>query len=232
VAGTEILENLCQAVLDGDEAEAIELTELAMAGGANPQTILEQAIQKALARIGEQFDTGECYLPDLILAGDAAKAATTILIPHLAASEGASASRGGVILGSSQGDLHDIGKNIVSALLAAGGMEVTDLGVDVPAKRFLEVAREEKAGVIAMSSLLTTSMPFQEEVVRLLEDAGERGQFFVIVGGGPVTPEWAAQVGADGYGREAPDAVTLCRELLSLEGGPPLENPICIGALR
>jgi 5-methyltetrahydrofolate--homocysteine methyltransferase len=227
----ELLVQLGEAVLAGDEQACAALAAAAIQAGHSGRTIMDDVIQPALATLGSQFEAGEAFLPDLILGGDAAKAALAVIMPYLTAETGG-AGRGKIVIGTSKGDLHDIGKNIVGALLTANGWEVVDLGVDVPANKFLEAAVREGAQIIAMSSLLTTSLPYQTELVSLLVDSGRRDRFFVIIGGGPVTPQWAGQIGADGYGREAHDAVTLCKQLLAGPERPPLAAPICVGALR
>ena len=229
---SQLLQRLRQAILEGDSVAATQLAEEAINAGLDARSLMNDGVQAALSLLGAQFESGDCYLPELILGGDAAKAAVDVLMPYLSLEEDGLSSRGRVVIGSSKGDMHDIGKNIVGALLAAAGWQVVDLGVDVPSKKFIEAAERERAHVIAMSSLLTTSLPYQQELVRLLVDSGQRNRYFVVVGGGPVTPQWAAQIGADGYGREAPDAVVLCRALLAAEQLPPLAKPLCVGALR
>ena len=141
-------------------------------------------------------------------------------------------SRGKVVIGTIQGDLHDIGKNVVAALLSANGLEVVDLGTDVTPRKYVEAAKREGANIIAISTLLTTSLPFHREIVRLLQDTHTRQDYFVVVGGGPVNAEWAEKIGADGYGRDAHDAVKLCRYLSTEDLKPPLAKPIVIGSLQ
>ena len=171
-------------------------------------------------------------MPELILAGDAAASALAVLKPHLTAGAGGSgAGRGKVVIGTIQGDLHDIGKNVVAALLSANGMEVVDLGTDVTPRKYVEAAKREGANIIAISTLLTTSLPFHREVVRLLEDTHARQDYFVVVGGGPVNADWAEKIGADGYGRDAHDAVKLCRHLSTEDLKPPLAKPVVLGNL-
>ena len=133
--------------------------------------------------------------------------------------------QGKVVIATATGDIHDIGKNIVSALLTVSGFEVFDLGVNVDVKQILHKADEVKADIIALSTLLSTSLPYQRDVLRYLNDAGKRDRYFVIVGGGPVAPDWARQIGADGYGRTAAHAVDLCKKLVS-GGKPPLAEPL------
>jgi len=143
--------------------------------------------------------------------------------------------QGTVVIGTIFGDAHDIGKNIVSAILAAHGIKVVDLGINVAPKQYIEAAIAENANVIAMSSLITTSLPYHREVINTLIDRGERDKFFVVVGGGPVTPEWTTEIGADGYGRDARDAALVITQLLEglVEGiNPPLAKPVLIGVLE
>jgi methylmalonyl-CoA mutase cobalamin-binding domain/chain len=229
---SDVLQGIRQAIIDGDEQAARSQTEAVLAASVEPMLVLKQGVQSALEQVGEMFGAGECYLPELILAGDAAAAAIAILMPHISAADQDAARRGKVVIGSSSGDLHDIGKNIVSALLGAHGFEVVDLGTDVSAKKFVEAAQKQGADIIAVSTLLTTSRPFTRDLIRLLNDTAARDRFFVIVGGGPVTPDWVKTIGADGYGRDANDAVILCSHLLNGEQRPPLQAPVCIGALH
>jgi corrinoid protein of di/trimethylamine methyltransferase len=229
---SEFLQGISQAIIDGDESAAKVRTEAALAASLDPMLALQKGVQGGLNRVGEMFEAGDCYLPELIMAGDAARAAISVLMPHISAADQNAARRGKVVIGSTSGDLHDIGKNIVSALLSAQGFEVVDLGTDVSSKKFVEAAQNHRADIIAVSTLLTTSLAFTRELVRLLNDTKVRDKHFVIVGGGPVTPEWVKSIGADGYGRDANNAVTLCSQLLSGTQRPPLKEPVCIGALR
>ena len=220
------------AVVDGDELEAARLAEAALQAGIDPFSLVNDCIQSALEQVGQQFQSGQLYLPELILAGDAAAASLNVLKPWLTKGGVEGASKGKVVIGTIQGDLHDIGKNVVSALLTAHGFQVVDLGMDVSPKKFVETADVEKANIIAISSLLTTTLPYHGDVVRLLKDLGKRQNHFVIVGGGPVNPEWATKIEADGYGRDAQDAVNLCQALLDQDLKPPLQQPLCFGTLK
>jgi corrinoid protein of di/trimethylamine methyltransferase len=228
----EISPALRAAIIDGDEVESARLAEVALQAGIDPIILVNESIQSALEQIGQQFQCGQLYLPELILAGDAAAASLKVLKPSLIKGGKGGASKGRVVIGTMQGDLHDIGKNVVGALLTANGFEVTDLGTDVTPKKFVETAQVENANIIAISSLLTTTLPFQQDVVRLLNDLGKRQNYFVIVGGGPVNAEWASKIGADGYGRDAQDAVVLCQALLDQEMKPPLKQPLSFGSLK
>ena len=222
---------LLAAVTNGDDVEAARIAEAGLSAGLDPLMLVKDGIQPALERIGREFQCGQLFLPELILAGDAATAALDVVKPRLVSAAGG-AARGKVVIGTIQGDLHDIGKNVVGALLTAHGFQIVDLGTDVPPKKYVETAQSEKAAIIAISSLLTTALPYHEDVVRLLQDLGRRQNHFVIVGGGPVSPQWATQIGADGYGRDAQDAVALCQALLETDEKPPLKQPLCFGTLK
>jgi methylmalonyl-CoA mutase cobalamin-binding domain/chain len=224
----EILDRLAQAIIDGDSEAAEAAAKEAMAAGIPPLVAMNEGATKGITVVGERFECFESFLPDLMLAGRAMKAAVAVLLDALPRDGGEKLQRGKVIIATVAGDLHDIGKNIVASLLMASAFEVLDLGVDVEAKEIFRKAREVKADVIALSTLLTTSMPFQEDVRAYLRDSDSRDKHFVIVGGGPVTPEWAAQAGADGYGRTAAHAVELCKRLLAGDLQPPLAEPVIV----
>lgn len=226
-----LMNQLKQAVIDGDEVAAGEVAEAAIKAGMAPLDIVKESIQPAMDLIGEQYRDGEVYLPELVLAGDAAKVALDLIMAQIDESSAKGARKGKVILGVVFGDNHDIGKNLVMAVLSANGFQVVDLGVNCHPKAFIEAAIREKADIIAMSTLITTSMPYQRQVIETLKAMGKREEFFCIVGGGPITPEWTEKVGADGYGRDAKDAVALCLKLM--EGGvrPPFAKPILENAL-
>jgi methylmalonyl-CoA mutase cobalamin-binding domain/chain len=168
---------------------------------------------KAINEIGDKFGCGELFLPDLMRAGEAMKQCMKVLSAHLDA-EGQAKKKGTVIIGAVSGDIHDIGKNLVGTMLSVHGFDVVDLGVDVPPIEIAEAAERENAKFIALSSLMTTSMPYQRDVIDVLNEMGLRDQFFVVVGGGPVTPEFAQDIGADGWGSSAVTAVRVCDQLL------------------
>ena len=219
---------LAEAVMIGDPAGARRAAEQALAAGLDPLEIVQQGVMQATETVGRRFQDFEIYLPELILAADAAQAAMSVLMPRISAERQAQASTGRVVIGTVSGDVHDIGKNLVSAILAANAFEVHDVGTDAPGKRFVEKAEEVGAHIIALSCLLSTSLLFQKDVIDYLNDSGRRNQFFVIVGGGPVTAAWAAQIGADGYGRDAPEAAAVCRHLMTSGARPPLPQPVCV----
>lgn len=230
----EILDSLKAAVIEGDEEDAASFADQAIDAQIKPMDIIKGAINPAMDTVGQDFEDGNAFLPELILAGDAARAALDVIVPTISADDLDGAVQGTVVIGTIFGDAHDIGKNIVSAILAAHGIKVVDLGINVPAKKYIEAALAEDAKIIAISSLITTSLPYQREVINTLRDRGEREKFFVIVGGGPVTPEWTAQIGADGYGRDARDAAVVVQELLqglAVGKHAPLAEPVTIGAL-
>jgi len=237
MAAQEILDGLKAAVIEGNEEDAASFADQLIEAQVKPMKIIKGAINPAMDVVGQDFEDGNAFLPELILAGDAARAALDVIVPTISADDLDGAIQGTVVIGTIFGDAHDIGKNIVSAILAAHGIKVVDLGINVPAKKYIEAALAEvaeDAKIIAISSLITTSLPYQREVINTLRDRGEREKFFVIVGGGPVTPEWTAQIGADGYGRDARDAALVVQELLEgLAAGKhaPLSEPVTIGAL-
>jgi corrinoid protein of di/trimethylamine methyltransferase len=227
----EVILSLKQAIIEGDEELAGQKANEALAAGLDPLEVVQGSVQTAMDFIGDQYRDGEVYLPELVLAGDAAKAAMDILVARLDAAGGASARKGTVVLGVVYGDNHDIGKNLVQAVLSANGFKVIDLGVNCHPKAFIETAIRENADIIAMSTLITTSMPYQRQVIETLKAMGKRDSFYVIVGGGPITTEWTEKVGADGYGRDAKDAVAVCLKLMASGQRPPFAKPILENAL-
>jgi methylmalonyl-CoA mutase cobalamin-binding domain/chain len=231
----EILERLKEAVLEGDEEAAAAAAEEAVDAEIRAMDIIRGGITPAMDEVGAAFENGEAFLPELILAGDAARAALDYIIPGISEEDLEGSVHGTVVIGTIFGDAHDIGKNIVSAILAAHGIKIVDLGINVAPRQYIEAALAEDADIIAISSLITTSLPYHREVINNLRDRGERERFFVIVGGGPVTAEWTAEIGADGYGRDAQDAAQVVTALLQglAEGRTaPLPEPITAGALK
>ncbi len=226
------IEQLKQAIIDGDEVAAARMAAEAIQLGVSPSDLIKKAINQPMEKVGKDFQNGDVYLPELIMIGDAARAASDVIIPHISVSESDTKKGGLILIGTIQGDMHDIGKNIVAAFLTASGFKVKDLGTNVTPKEFINAARENNASAIAISTLLSTTLPLFADIVHLLIDSGLRDKVFVMVGGGPVTPEWAAGIGADGYGRDAADAVDLARQLLSENLTPRLAQPIVLGALK
>ncbi len=229
MSNQELLDNLAAAIVEGDEDAAAAAAQAAVDGGVDALEAVQQGAVKGLDTVGERYSRLDAFLPDLILAGDAMQACMTVLKPHLEGARAAVASPGKVVIGTVSGDTHSIGKTLVSTMLAVTGFEVVDLGIDVPAKKFIEVAEETGAQIIALSALLSTTAYYQQEVLRYLVDMGLRDKYYVVVGGGPITPEWAAEIGADGHGRLATDAPSLFKLLLASGNKPPLATPLITG---
>ena len=204
---------LRQAVLNGDAAAAASLDAEGLAAGIPPRTLLDDGLIAAMGEAGRLFEAGEFFVPELLVSARAMKAAMAVLDPRLAGEARTSAGR--IAIGTVAGDLHDIGKNLVATMLRGAGFDVDDLGVDVTPSQFVQAARAG-AHVIGVSSLLTTTMISMRAVVGALEDAGLRGRVKVMVGGAPVTPEYAEAIGADGFSDNAGGAVTLARRLVAM----------------
>lgn len=204
---------LFQAVVEGDAPKTTEEVRLLLDQGVSPQDILEKYLIPAMAEVGELFDNNEYFVPELLIAARAMKEGMKILNPLL--KESGVEKRGYVVIGTVKGDLHDIGKNLVGSMLEGGGFEVNDLGVDVAPNRFVEAAQQKPGAIVALSALLTTTMPNMREVISALEEAGVRSQTKVIIGGAPVTQNFANEIGADGYSENANGAVALAKSLLS-----------------
>ena len=204
---------LRQAVLDGDAVAAAGLAAEGLAAGVPPLALLDEGLISAMGEAGRLFEAGEFFVPELLVSARAMKAAMAVLEPRLADQPRQSAGR--IAIGTVAGDLHDIGKNLVATMLRGAGFEVDDLGVDVTPGRFVEAARAG-ANVIGVSSLLTTTMISMRAVVQALEEAGLRDRVKVMVGGAPVTPEYADAIGADGFSDNAGGAVTLARRLAAM----------------
>ena len=217
----ELFAAMRQAVIDGDPDEVRVLAQRALALGIDPLEAINRGFVPGVTHVGEQFGLGEMFLPDLVLGGEAMKAAVAVLEPELARRGAQRESLGTVVLGTVRGDIHEIGKTLVQTRLSASGFEVHDLGVDVPATRFVEAVRELRPDVVGLSALLTTTMPAQREVIEALGAAGLRQQVKVIVGGAPVTQQWSVEIGADGCGADAMRAVTLVRALLGHGAAAP-----------
>ncbi len=206
--------DLYQAILEGNAKKAKEVTERALAEGADPLELLDRYMIPAMDEVGRRFDCQEYFVPELLIAGRAMETALQLISPLLA--EGGGARAGKVIIGTVKGDIHDIGKNLVISMLKGGGFEVIDLGVDVPAERFVEAVGNQENIIVAMSALLTTTMGYMREVIKALREAGIRDRVKVMVGGAPITQRFADEIGADGYSENASGAVGLARRLLGL----------------
>jgi len=206
-----LLESLKKTIIDIDEAKALEVAREILDNQIDPNTAIKYAIADGAVAVGEKLDSGEYFLPHLVMAGDLMDAVGKILEQNLPAEQ--ITKKRIVIIGAVQGDMHSVGKNLVSTMLRSGGFEVHDMGVDVTSMAFIDKAKEIDADMIALSSLLTTTMPYQKEVVEDLKAMGIRDRFKVMIGGGPVTREYAEEIGADGYGRDAIDAVEEAKKL-------------------
>jgi len=207
------LRDLTDAVIAGDAVKAKELTDAALADGIDPAQIINDALIAAMGVVGERFGRGEIYVPEMLYSARAMQTSLAMVEPLLAA--GGSVSRGSVVIGTVKGDVHDIGKNIVIIMLRGAGFTVHDLGVDVTVERFVEAVRELRPDILGLSALLTTTMPMMQTVIDALEEAGIRDEVKVLVGGAPVTDDFAQAIGADGYGRDAGAAAAQARELLA-----------------
>lgn len=205
------IQDIFNAVLAFDVAAVKAKTQAEMDAGADIGAILNDGLISAMDEVGERFSTGELFVPEMLRSALAMKAGLEILKPHLSA--GQSRSKGTVVIGTVKGDLHDIGKNLVAMMMEGAGFEVLDLGVDVESEKFVTVAAEKKADVIALSALLTTTMPFMESTVKAVKEAGMAVK--TIIGGAPVTQSFADQIGADGYSADAPGAVKLIKQLMA-----------------
>lgn len=209
----ELLESLKAAVVAIDEAAAKEIAERIVAKGLDPQPAIKYSIGQGAMEVGEKFDRGEIFLPHLVMAGDLMDEVGKILERNIAADK--IQKKKIILIATVQGDMHSVGKNLVSTMLKAGGFDVHDMGVDVPSSTIIKTANDLKADMIALSSLLTTTMPYQKEVIEDLSAMGIRDRFKVMVGGGPVTSEYANEIGADAYGKDAIEALEVAKRVLA-----------------
>lgn len=213
------LERLRAAIAASEKRAIVEAVQEALDAGVPPSDILDGGLSPGMRELGERFARYEIYLPEMVLAAEGWEQAMKLLEPRLLASGTARKTAGRVVIGTVSGDIHSIGKNIVGAMLKMGGFEVHDLGVNVPASQFVTRAEELDADLIAVSALMTTTMPQQKAVIEHLQARGVRARRRVIVGGACTTQEWADSIGADGWGRTAGDAVPLALRLVAQKGG-------------
>jgi len=209
-----LLEQIQHAFLDLDEDRALQIVQEAIKKGIDPVAILEQGLSPGMRTIGDRFQKLEIFLPELILGANIFSKAMKWIEPIISKRGIERKIEGRVVIGTVKGDVHNIGKDIVAMLLRTAGFEVYDLGVDVEVSRFIEKAQEVKAEIIGLSSLLTSTMPIQKDLLDILREKGIRDQYLVIVGGGPVTQKWADEIGADGYAITAEEAVRLAGDLM------------------
>ena len=205
------LNQLHDAVLNGDAKTAKAVTEQALAAGHEPLKLVQDYMMPAMSEVGRRFECNECFVPELLLAARAMKGSLELLRPLLAAKGNEPVGR--VALGTVKGDLHDIGKNLVGAMLEGGGYEVIDLGVNVTPEQFIAAIKDKKANIVAISALLTTTMPAMKTTIDALKAAGVRDQVKIIVGGAPITQTFADEIGADGFSESAAGAVSAARKV-------------------
>jgi corrinoid protein of di/trimethylamine methyltransferase len=203
---------LYDAILTGNAKKAEEITKQALEAGVDPSELLGKYMIPAMDKVGHLFECNEYFVPELLISARAMKISLGLLTPKLAAAGAKAAGR--VVIGTVQGDLHDIGKNLVASMLEGGGFQVVDLGVDVPPKKFVDAAKEQEGTIVALSALLTTTMTQMRAVIKGLEEAGIRRQTKVMIGGAPITQQYADEIGADGFSDNASSAVSLARSLV------------------
>lgn len=214
-SNSDVVENLRKAVLDFDVDRVRATAQEAVRLGVDPVEAIDDGLSKAVRTIGDKFAAGEAFLTELVMAGEAMKAGVEVFRPVILQKKLQRKSTGIVVIGTVRGDIHDIGKNIVAVMLESAGFEVNDLGVDVPPEKFVDKTKESKAHIVAMSALLTVTTPEQKNTVQAIEKAGIRKNVKVAVGGAAVTPEWAHEIGAEGYSDNAVDAVELFKKLVA-----------------
>ncbi|GAB4472189.1 MAG: corrinoid protein [Anaerolineae bacterium] len=207
-----LLRDIYQAIVTGDRSGAPQAVQAALDAGIPADTILQEALISAMTEVGRLFEAGEYFVPEMLIAAHVMKAGLALLKPLLV--ESAAPTAGTVVIGTVKGDMHDIGKNLVAMMLEGSGFNVIDLGTDVAPERFVAAAQEHRANIIAMSALLTTTMPSMRMTIEAVERAGLRDQVRIMVGGAPVTADFATQIGADGFAPDASRAAALARTLL------------------
>lgn len=210
-----IVEKMADAVIRGNEEECTKLAKTALKEGIEPVKAIQEGFAKGMETVGINFECGKFYLPEMMLAARAMNTGVKVFEPVIASKGSQSAQkRGTVVLATIQGDMHDIGKNIVKLLMSTSGFDIIDLGKDVKVRRIIEEAQEKKADIIGVSALMTTTMGYMPELIEELSEMDIRESFKVMVGGAPVTPEWAKEIGSDGYAKDAVGAVRVARELV------------------
>jgi corrinoid protein of di/trimethylamine methyltransferase len=209
----DILSQLDKAIQAADKSRALELVQQGLALGMRATDLVEQACIPAMRHLGDLWEEGEIFLPELMLSAETMKAVMAILTPKMAAEQKDRLTSARVVIGTVQGDIHDIGKSLVAAMLEAAGFQVRDLGANVPLERFCNEADDFQAHLVCLSALLTTTMVGQKKVIDLLAERKLRERIKVMVGGAPVSRRWAEEIGADGYGENAIEAVRVARQL-------------------
>ena len=204
---------LSKAIEEGNRDEAVKLATEALISGSSPQDIITHGLQSGMGAVGEKFSSGEYFLPDMLMAARAMNGALEVLKPSL--EKTGMPSIGKVVIGTVKGDMHDIGKNVVATFLKGSGFEVFDLGINIPVEKFVDEVREKTPDILGLSALLTTTMPIMGNIIKALDEAGLRSSVKVIVGGAPVTQNYADYVGADAYAHDGGKAIQVCKQLLS-----------------
>lgn len=213
----DLLRRVEQAVINGDRELTLEEVKQAVALNLAPEMVIAEGLTPGLYLVGEKFDAGEYFLPDMMLAAEAMGAAIDYLESFIHSQDSVKGTPGRVVIGTVRGDLHSIGKDIVIMMFKAAGFQVYDLGVDVPSERFIEEAEKRQADLLGISALMTTTIQEQKKIIELLKEKGLRGQVKVIVGGAPLSEEWAVKIGADAYAADAIAGVKKARALLGLD---------------
>jgi corrinoid protein of di/trimethylamine methyltransferase len=213
-----ILEKIIRSTIDGDEEKTVALARQAMADGMEPFDVIRNGYARGMEIVGEKFAKLEYFLPEVMLAADAVTAAIDIIKPYLK-EYGEQSARGTIVIATIQGDLHDLGKNIVKIMLEVAGFSVHDLGADVTVRDLIDKAEAVQADIIAASAILTTTMNHMPDIDGILKELGIRDRYMILLGGAPVIPQWAKEAGADGYGEDAAEAVEMARRLMQLKRG-------------
>jgi corrinoid protein of di/trimethylamine methyltransferase len=209
----QLFKKLSEAVIAADSQTVVDAAKQVIEEGIDPVEAIEKGLSKGAITVGEKFDKMEVFLTGLMMAADAMKAGMDVLIPHV--SKEKIVKKGTVVSGTVKGDVHDIGKNILVALLRANGFDVYDLGVDVSTSKFIEEAEKVKAEIITLSALMSSTIGGQKDVIDYLKETGKRENFIVMVGGGPTTREWVEEIGADGWAETATEAIKLASDLIA-----------------
>ena len=212
----DLFQKMAQSILDGDSDSAVALAQQSIAEGLDPLDAITKGFVIGVNQVGDSFSCGQAFLPELVMAGEAMKAAVATLEPEMAKRGTARTVFGKVVLATVEGDIHEIGKTLVGTMLSASGFQVYDLGVDVPTARIIQKVKEVNADLVGLSALLTTTMVKQKEVIDELDKQGLRKKVKVMVGGAPVTRDWVNKIEADGYSEDAIGAVGLAKSLLGI----------------
>lgn len=212
----DILGKITESIIQGDAEAAVRLTTEALQAGMEPTEIIDDGLVRGMDIVGEKFSAGEMFLPHMVMAAKGMEKSMEILEPELQVRQQEIETLGTIVIGTVQGDIHEIGKSLVGTMLSVNGFKVHDMGVDVPVMDFVEKVRETGANFLGLSALLTTTMVRQRDVIEALEDVGIRSQVKVLLGGAPVSQVWADEIGADGYAEDAAEAVKLAQRLAKM----------------